>query len=163
MRHLNYGTDHRHSKSCCDQSSPARRTMMLRVHSIRWCSINILELRIHWNGKIDGVTALVFKRDCWRQASLPPMNTRAVIRTIFAFLCQCLIIACNELRGFNYIPRCQKSNPSNGHHGDVTRCQWPLLEIGIIHGLVFPRLRRLCTKRGKLKLGARFAGYTVLV
>ena len=28
--HLNNGTDHRHSKSCCDQSSPARRT-------ISWC------------------------------------------------------------------------------------------------------------------------------
>ena len=28
MRHLNNGTDHRHSKSCCDQSSPARRTMI---------------------------------------------------------------------------------------------------------------------------------------
>ena len=27
VRHLNNGTDHRHSKSCCDQSSPARRTM----------------------------------------------------------------------------------------------------------------------------------------
>ena len=28
VRHLNKGTDHRHSKSCCDQSSPARRTIM---------------------------------------------------------------------------------------------------------------------------------------
>ena len=28
VRHLNNGTDHRHSKSCCDQSSPARRTIM---------------------------------------------------------------------------------------------------------------------------------------
>ena len=28
MRHLNNGTDHRHSKSRCDQSSPARRTIM---------------------------------------------------------------------------------------------------------------------------------------
>ena len=28
MRHWNNGTDHRHSKSCCDKSSPARRTMM---------------------------------------------------------------------------------------------------------------------------------------
>ena len=28
VRHLNNGTDHRHSKSCCDQSSPARRTMI---------------------------------------------------------------------------------------------------------------------------------------
>ena len=27
VRHLNNGTDHRHSKSCCDQSSPARRTI----------------------------------------------------------------------------------------------------------------------------------------
>ena len=26
VRHLNNGTDHRPSKSCCDQSSPARRT-----------------------------------------------------------------------------------------------------------------------------------------
>ena len=32
VRHLNNGTDHRHSKSCCDQSSPARRTII----SI-WC------------------------------------------------------------------------------------------------------------------------------
>ena len=30
MRHLNNGTDHRHSKSCCDQSSPARRTITPR-------------------------------------------------------------------------------------------------------------------------------------
>ena len=29
VRHLNNGTDHRHSKSCCDQSSPARRTNKL--------------------------------------------------------------------------------------------------------------------------------------
>ena len=27
VRHLHNGTDHRHSKSCCDQSSPARRTI----------------------------------------------------------------------------------------------------------------------------------------
>ena len=30
VRHLNNGTDHRHSKSCCDQSSPARRTTKAR-------------------------------------------------------------------------------------------------------------------------------------
>ena len=29
VRHLNNGTDHRHSKSCCDQSSPACRTTMM--------------------------------------------------------------------------------------------------------------------------------------
>ena len=31
VRHLNNGTDHRHSKSCCDQSSPARRIMIRLV------------------------------------------------------------------------------------------------------------------------------------
>ena len=31
VRHLNNGTDHRHSKSCCDQSSPARRTITLDI------------------------------------------------------------------------------------------------------------------------------------
>ena len=38
MRHLNNGTDHRHSKSCCDQSSPARRTKRWLVTSLtRYC------------------------------------------------------------------------------------------------------------------------------
>ena len=36
VRHLNNGTDHRHSKSCCDQSSPARRTMTMQK---RYCSV----------------------------------------------------------------------------------------------------------------------------
>ena len=41
VRHLNNGTDHRHSKSCCDQSSPARRTMScylltLVTSELRW-------------------------------------------------------------------------------------------------------------------------------
>ena len=35
VRHLNNGTDHRHSKSCCDQSSPARRTK-IRVCCYQW-------------------------------------------------------------------------------------------------------------------------------
>ena len=33
VRHLNNGTDHRHSKSCCDQSSPARRTINKRKYT----------------------------------------------------------------------------------------------------------------------------------
>ena len=36
MRHLNNGTDHRHSKSCCDQSSPARRTITIHCVVIRY-------------------------------------------------------------------------------------------------------------------------------
>ena len=34
VRHLNNGTDHRHSKSCCDQSSPARRTIIQYGYNI---------------------------------------------------------------------------------------------------------------------------------
>ena len=34
VRHLNNGTDHRHSKSCCDQSSPARRTTTKETKAI---------------------------------------------------------------------------------------------------------------------------------
>ena len=49
VRHLNNGTDHRHSKSCCDQSSPARRTIMWwKVGWFNkpkvWGSINCLPL-----------------------------------------------------------------------------------------------------------------------
>ena len=34
VRHLNNGTDHRHSKSCCDQSSPARRTIKTLLRGV---------------------------------------------------------------------------------------------------------------------------------
>ena len=36
MRHLNNGTDHRHSKSCCDQSSPARWTTIDNQSAVVW-------------------------------------------------------------------------------------------------------------------------------
>ena len=45
VRHLNNGTDHRHSKSCCDQSSPARRT------NNGWMDIHYI-LRIWTQGAI---------------------------------------------------------------------------------------------------------------
>ena len=35
VRHLNNGTDHRHSKSYCDQSSPARRTITCKKITVR--------------------------------------------------------------------------------------------------------------------------------
>ena len=44
MRHWNNGTDHRHSKSCCDKSSPARRTIMRGIFALLLESI-ILH---HW-------------------------------------------------------------------------------------------------------------------
>ena len=39
VRHLNNGTDHRHSKSCCDQSSPARRTMIQGIKLVLRCRL----------------------------------------------------------------------------------------------------------------------------
>ena len=38
MRHWNNGTDHRHSKSCCDKSSPARRTIMTSMRRCVMCN-----------------------------------------------------------------------------------------------------------------------------
>ena len=47
MRHLNNGTDHRHSKSRCDQSSPARRTIT-DVHWMHFDSVRpLLYYAIH--------------------------------------------------------------------------------------------------------------------
>ena len=55
VRHLNNGTDHRHSKSCCDQSSPARRTIipfffyfltLWGQHHILEIYINLIRLRV---------------------------------------------------------------------------------------------------------------------
>ena len=40
VRHLNNGTDHRHSKSCCDQSSPARRTIIPACHVRAGCGVS---------------------------------------------------------------------------------------------------------------------------
>ena len=43
-RHLNNGTDHRHSKSCCDQSSPARRTTSCNGPSYKQVSVYLLQI-----------------------------------------------------------------------------------------------------------------------
>ena len=47
VRHLNNGTDHRHSKSCCDQSSPARRTIkpasFIFFFSINYVSVKFIQ------------------------------------------------------------------------------------------------------------------------
>ena len=55
MRHLNNGTDHRHSKSCCDQSSPARRTIKatcFKLYSVKSALISwkrLPELKATWH------------------------------------------------------------------------------------------------------------------
>ena len=47
VRHLNNGTDHRHSKSCCDQSSPARRTMKATT-----CHCQVHQMDVSWRGRL---------------------------------------------------------------------------------------------------------------
>ena len=47
VRHWNNGTDHRHSKSCCDKSSPARRTKIELGGSMHMGS-NVWEGSWHW-------------------------------------------------------------------------------------------------------------------
>ena len=48
VRHLNNGTHHRHSKSCCDQSSPARRTIREQQWSIPNFDRNEIEMMVEF-------------------------------------------------------------------------------------------------------------------
>ena len=61
VRHLNNGTDRRHSKSCCDQSSPARRTIKAIVLNIR---IEVSRHNIHMEHIQLTLCHMLFK---WRQ------------------------------------------------------------------------------------------------
>ena len=75
MRHLNNGTDHRHSKSCCDQSSPARRTMIatapmnltriqktgLESFRTRTRKVNFAYQKLKDNVSPEGYNDLIFK------------------------------------------------------------------------------------------------------
>ena len=64
VRHLNNGTDHRHSKSCCDQSSPTRRTIRHSWYQLLTCRSLVTFLvppvfcgmLMSWNGNIFRVT-----------------------------------------------------------------------------------------------------------
>ena len=58
MRHLNNGTDHRHSKSCCDQSSPACRTINWKKGNNHEC------ISYAYEGLIEIVGADFWKYDC---------------------------------------------------------------------------------------------------
>ena len=62
MRHLNNGTDHRHSKSCCDQSSPARRTMIFNSCG-RWSVLRYI--LIFYLNKFDGNLILSSSEFWW--------------------------------------------------------------------------------------------------
>ena len=63
VRHWNNGTDHRHSKSCCDKSSPARRTirhprqLCMSIHHNHYNVFNTLRLR----GDVHHFAVCIFK------------------------------------------------------------------------------------------------------
>ena len=66
VRHLNNGTDHRHSKSCCDQSSSARRTIMtlkIVLCYVRILHIDVLitrEVCVYWEISVDFINAIFY-------------------------------------------------------------------------------------------------------
>ena len=63
VRHLNNGTDHRHSKSCCDQSSPARRTMSPRWEGfVRVINESVVYTAMLWWDNSDHFTQLIDNR-----------------------------------------------------------------------------------------------------
>ena len=79
VRHLNNGTDHRHSKSCCHQSSPARRTMTkqrllacindancLYISAGSWLSLIIIYGEISRCNTDSKTTSLVYSTNIWK-------------------------------------------------------------------------------------------------
>ena len=78
VRHLNNGTDHRHSKSCCDQSSPARRTIIIgsdsglapgRRQAIIWTNAEILLmglLQTNFSEILIEIYTFSFKKCIWK-------------------------------------------------------------------------------------------------
>ena len=68
VRHLNNGTDHRHSKSCCDQSSPARRTITSAVIENRSAATGIIFTAIRYRQGVGhiyrGVRFALFSSGC---------------------------------------------------------------------------------------------------
>ena len=69
VRHLNNGTDHRHSKSCCDQRSPARRTMKFQIEIPKQTWLMLRKpCRLQTDGRTDGQT------DGQGEPSIPPSN-----------------------------------------------------------------------------------------
>ena len=70
VRHLNNGTDHRHSKSCCDQSSPARRTIMvMKIKHVNMCVKNAY--RLCYVERWSKIYSMCFAMICLQSVGLP--------------------------------------------------------------------------------------------
>ena len=77
VRHLNNRTDHRHSKSCCDQSSPARRTMRsqlpggrlnIKMQSYQYRDSHVedkMVLSLTWESPYLGKTVFILRWGPW--------------------------------------------------------------------------------------------------
>ena len=108
VRHLNNGTDHRHSKSCCDQSSPARRTKTkctktITVHECRGAS-NDRQLYYLFNGlpmlknnkeNIKAPHHLTFVQELHRlcgEVPVDPIHKWPIMRTVSP--CHIILMPC---------------------------------------------------------------------
>ena len=115
MRHLNNGTDHRHSKSCCDQSSPARRTITKQMKlsgSYRGCTnytntskYPISEISpISINGRFND-KCRKYNMFAWlvteSQPSLIRFNCRHVI--VETHVCMHIILSTSSVRWWNVL------------------------------------------------------------
>ena len=117
VRHLNNGTDHRHSKSCCDQSSPARRTINIGSYFI--LPLSMWRHRVTW---------------------LPPKNASAPWGGAGS---RWLIIIIWQVSYIQYLLACQKSQRSTPYNivksglpwkrvlrrRDLGRLRWPTVLI----------------------------------
>ena len=99
VRHLNNGTDHRHSKSCCDQSSPARRTTRVCRSSLS-VSLYIQRQDLRVSAYIT-----VFNRACQRVIIyvISFYIFRKSMKTVGPDLFQNLIPSSNNYRSFPHL------------------------------------------------------------
>ena len=66
VRHWNNGTDHRHSKSCCDKSSPARRTKTTDTYTLFEADLTETHPSVHMHQN-------VFTTWFWRNNDIIPL------------------------------------------------------------------------------------------
>ena len=109
VRHLNNGTDHRHSKSCCDQSSPARRTTKPGNKTAV----------VQWSDPYDVISALWFESVlCARNKQLQEITNKVFITKISDMLMTCRCRGNNVLE-LSLADYCQNNHLlQTGHIGD---------------------------------------------
>ena len=120
VRHLNNGTDHRHSKSCCDQSSPARRTI-IRMHgcfgNTYLYAMNTWLMQYVTNDKhsMHAIYVTVISRETF-QSPLYFIQLWADIR----------LKVCNTINCYGFFIWCRKTVPDSKLHGANLGPTWVL-------------------------------------